>query len=130
MSIQYDKAMRRIKEIDKLACDANSLWRSLETLKYSIAREHRIIDVQLKKESVFVEEPASDLLFADAITLAKGCSDYGGGHMTAATRNAFQHGIQTVVNVLEGVAAKGGLDSQSSAVMRVGAEIEAGEVAS
>lgn len=64
-----------------------------------------------------------ELTFRDALTLAKGCRDYGGGWRTDAQAEIYLHGIQTVVNVLESVLSKG-FDSQTAAVFAVGKEGE------
>ena len=49
-----EKAMKRIKYLDKLACAANSLWEALEALKRQEAEEANISDAQLRAAGVFV----------------------------------------------------------------------------
>lgn len=58
-----------------------------------------------------------------AINLARGCTDYGGGHR-GAEREAFQHGILTVVSVLEAAAA-GDNSYQLRVVETIGRELPA-----
>jgi hypothetical protein len=52
-----------------------------------------------------------ELSFEDALNIARGCTDYGGGHHDDGKMDAYQHGIQTVINALE-AAKKNSLDSQ------------------
>lgn len=62
-----------------------------------------------------------------AITLAKGCVDYGGGYRTKEELEIYHHGIQTVVNVLEAwnkSVSTGQNDMQLNAVQATGARIE------
>lgn len=60
---------------------------------------------------------SSGLDYSSAITLAKGCADYCGGY-SGENLDAFQMGIQTVVNVLE--KAQKGWDTQIDAVWQMG----------
>lgn len=48
----------------------------------------------------------NDLKFNDAVRIARGCFDYGGGHRDR-DREIFHHGIQTVVNALEATEKSG-----------------------
>lgn len=57
----------------------------------------------------------------DAVVMARGCTDYGGGYH-GQEYQAFQDGIGTVVAVLERWA-EGEWDSQLAAVWRVGVEV-------
>ena len=59
-----------------------------------------------------------ELTFADAIILAKGCHDYNGGNKDPKSHDIYHHGIQTVINVLEG--AEKNWDTQISAVYMIG----------
>jgi len=60
----------------------------------------------------------------DAITIAKGCLDYGGGYRCDEDLlKAFHHGIQTVVNALAAAkkaAETGADDTQVNALRRMG----------
>lgn len=57
------------------------------------------------------------LTFADAISIARGCTDYGGGYRSDAEQfEIYQHGIQTVINALTR-AAKGGLNNMQVRVL-------------
>lgn len=62
----------------------------------------------------------SEPTFRDAVRLARGCKSYGGGHHTDGMMNAYQHGIQTVINVLEAVE-QAGYDMQTSHLWHEGA---------
>lgn len=64
-------------------------------------------------------EMASALAFQDAVTVARGCTDYGGGHHNDGHMEAFQHGIQTVITALE-ATAKNPHDSQVTALRQIG----------
>jgi hypothetical protein len=56
-----------------------------------------------------------------ALTVARGCVDYGGGYRADEARLAiFHHGIQTVVNALEAARTKGMKDTQVAALYSVG----------
>jgi hypothetical protein len=71
----------------------------------------------------------SDLNFSDALSMAVGCKDYGGGYH-GEEWEIYQHGIQTVINVLT-KANKNGIDGnlQLQIVKSIGAkELENKEV--
>ena len=72
--------------------------------------------------------PVSVLGFGDALRIARGCTDYGGGHHTDGHMEAYQHGIQTVINALAGAAKYGLKDPQNAALWRMGAEKPNSEV--
>lgn len=63
------------------------------------------------------------LSFGDALCLARGCTDYRGGHHGDAYE-AFQHGIQTVVNVLTAAQKKGLSEYQIAVVHAIGSEVQ------
>lgn len=65
----------------------------------------------------------TELTFDDALCLARGCSDYGGGHYGDAYE-AFQHGIQTVVNVLVAAQKNGLSEYQIAVVHAIGSEVQ------
>lgn len=63
------------------------------------------------------------LRFHDAVRIARGCLDYGGGHRSDGQMEAYHHGIQTVINALEAAEAQeptGELDSQLAMLHRMG----------
>lgn len=63
------------------------------------------------------------LSFNDAIAIASGCFDYGGGYRTNDGELAiFHHGIQTVVNALNGAKASGLSDMQSRVLHSLGSK--------
>lgn len=61
-----------------------------------------------------------NLTFTDAIRIARGCLDYGGGHHNDGQLEAFHHGIQTVINSLEAAAKNGLSDFQVLSLWRIG----------
>lgn len=65
---------------------------------------------------------SSELLgFGDAVRIARGCLDYGGGHRgDTGHLEIFHHGIQTVINALEAAEKKGLDDTQVAALWRMG----------
>ena len=66
-----------------------------------------------------------ELTFEDALRIARGCPDYGGGHRGNAEHyEIYQHGIQTVINALT-AASKTGLDDMQTRVLHsMGANVE------
>ena len=59
--------------------------------------------------------------FEDAIKIAKGCFDYGGGYRANEKELAiFHHGIQTVVNALEAMKKRGLKDTQVAVLHSIG----------
>jgi len=64
------------------------------------------------------------LTFQDAVRIARGCKDYGGGYRSDPLRlDAFHHGIQTVVNSLERAAESGMDDTQVAALHAIGSSV-------
>lgn len=61
-----------------------------------------------------------DPTFHDAVRIARGCTDYGGGHHYDGHMEAYQHGIQTVINALESAERAGLRDTQVSVLHRIG----------
>lgn len=61
----------------------------------------------------------SQLTFDDAMRIAKGCTDYGGGY-SGDDYETYQHGIQTVINALTSAKSKGLADSQIRALHAMG----------
>ena len=49
----HERAMKRIRWIDKLSCDTYSLWNSLESLKEAIAEDAGISKNRLEAEGIF-----------------------------------------------------------------------------
>jgi len=73
----------------------------------------------------FVPEPPKPTVdFETALTLAKGCHDYNGGH-SGEKHGAYHHGIDTVINVLEGAKKK--WDLQVATIYQVGKEKDQAE---
>jgi hypothetical protein len=55
------------------------------------------------------------LTFDDALRIARGCTDYGGGHRHDPREfEVYQHGIQTVINALTAASERGLADTHSS----------------
>jgi len=64
----------------------------------------------------------AQLKFADALRIAKGCTDYGGGYRgDAALLEAYQAGIATVINALLAAQERGMADPQTRALHGMGA---------
>jgi hypothetical protein len=62
------------------------------------------------------------LQFADAVRIAKGCTDYGGGYRgDASLLEAYQAGIATVINALRAAQERGMTDQQVRALHGMGA---------
>ena len=66
-----------------------------------------------------------ELTFEDALRIARGCTDYGGGYGSNAEHfEIYQHGIQTVINALT-AASKTGLDDLQTMVLHsIGANVD------
>lgn len=63
-----------------------------------------------------------ELTFEDALRIARGCTDYGGGHRGNAEHyEIYQHGIQTVINALTAASKTGLDDMQTRALHSMGA---------
>jgi hypothetical protein len=63
-----------------------------------------------------------ELTFEDALRIARGCTDYGGGHCGNAEHyEIYQHGIQTVINALTAASKTGLEDMQTRALHSMGA---------
>ena len=61
--------------------------------------------------------------FGDAVRIARGCLDYGGGYRSAEGHlEIYHHGIQTVINALEAAEKNGLADTQCAALWRIGRE--------
>lgn len=67
------------------------------------------------------KKDAPDLDYSSAIRLAKGCADYCGGY-SGDNLEAFQRGVQTVINVLE--SAQKGWSTQIDAVWKIGSDVD------
>jgi hypothetical protein len=68
--------------------------------------------------------------FADALRIARGCTDYGGGYRGDDEEFAiYQHGIQTVINSLTAAAERGLADTQVLALHAMGAPALAPSIA-
>ena len=65
--------------------------------------------------------PVCVLSHDDALKIAKGCFDYSGGYRAdKGELEIFHHGIQTVINALEGARKTGLSDLQSRVLHRIG----------
>lgn len=61
--------------------------------------------------------------FDDALRIARGCTDYGGGHRGNEEHFAiYQHGIGTVITALTAAAERGLADTQIRVLHRIGSE--------
>lgn len=67
------------------------------------------------------EQKRMALTYDDAVRIARGCFDYGGGYRSNDGEMAiFHHGIQTVINALEGAQKSGLSDLQSQVLHHLG----------
>jgi hypothetical protein len=64
------------------------------------------------------------LTFEDALQIARGCKDYGSEYRSGDHYEAFQHGIQTVINLLDRTKFSGIKDPQIARIYAIGAEPE------
>lgn len=72
-----------------------------------------------------------ELTFEDALRIARGCTDYGGGFRGNAEQfEIYQTGIQTVINALTAASKTGLDDMQTMALYSIGANAEASGVRS
>ncbi len=63
-----------------------------------------------------------NLTFEDALRIARGCTDYGGGYRGNTEHyEIYQHGIQTVINALTAASNSGLEDTQVAALHAMGA---------
>ena len=67
------------------------------------------------------QQAAPALGFNDAVRIARGCTDYGGGHRGKDAYEVYQHGIQTVIAALEAAQRSGLEDTQVRALHCMGA---------
>ena len=67
-----------------------------------------------------------ELTFEDALRIARGCTDYGGGHRSNPEHyEIYQHGIQTVISALTAASKTGLEDMQTRALHAMGANAAA-----
>ena len=67
-------------------------------------------------------ENEMELTFDDALRIARGCTDYGGGHRSNQEHyEIYQHGIKTVITALTAAANNGLEDTQVKALHVMGA---------
>ena len=65
----------------------------------------------------------SSLTFDDALRIARGCLDYGGGYRSdPALFEVYQEGIRTVICALESAQKTGLSDTQIRALHQIGGE--------
>ena len=62
------------------------------------------------------------LTFDDAVRIAQGCTDYGGGYRGTPEFDAYQDGISTVIAALKAAEKRGVEDTQVAALHRIGAD--------
>ena len=56
----------------------------------------------------------------DVLAVIKGCWDYGGGYRGEPGMEAYRHGMQTVLNAMNGALKSEPSDHQSNAVLAMG----------
>lgn len=62
------------------------------------------------------------LTFEDALQIARSCKDYGSEYRSGEHYEAFQHGVETVFNVLDHTKLSGIKDPQIARLYAIGAE--------
>lgn len=68
---------------------------------------------------------ADQLGFDDALKIAKGCMDYGGGYRSNQDElEIYHHGIQTVINALTGAKERGLTDLQTGTLHAIGSRTD------
>lgn len=68
------------------------------------------------------------LTFEDAVRIARGCTDYGGGYRSNPEHyEIYQNGINTVINALTAASKTGLDDTQTRALHSMGADHTAGK---
>lgn len=66
-----------------------------------------------------------NLKFEDALRIAQGCTDYGGGYRGNSEHyEIYQHGIQTVINALVAASKTGLEDTQVATLYTIGSFIK------
>jgi hypothetical protein len=83
------------------------------------AEAHRIAEPEAQ-----AAQSATLLPFSDALRIARGCTDYGGGYRCTEHYGAYQDGIKTVIASLEAAFRKGLSDPQVAALRAIGAQEE------
>lgn len=108
--------MTLLAEFEKLALAAHEFhpgeWKDC---KFTFCRERWVMF-----QTSLPVASAVGLSFNDAVRIARGCTDYGGGHRSDGMMDAYQHGIQTVINALEAAERNGLEDSQIAVLHHIG----------
>lgn len=119
--------------------EANKTALGNEPLAYGVIRnleDARNAADQARKDGLLGFYPAStvvldmalsrllhSLSFDDALKIAHGCTDYGGGYRGNQEHyEIYQHGIQTVINALMAASKNKLDDAQVSVLHRIGAD--------
>ena len=93
---------------------------------YNRERDHEEIEAEAREEGM----SAGRLTLADAIQIARGCLDYGGGYRSSdRDLEIFHHGIQTVCNALTAAKEQGLGDTQVEALHSMGKAAQAEQAA-
>lgn len=83
-----------------------------------------------KARAALAASPAAQpvaLTFADAVRIARGCTDYGGGYRGTPEFGAYQDGINTVIASLEAAEKRGLADTQVAALFSIAADADAAQ---
>jgi len=94
---------------------------TLKRLQEAAAAKAELIDnfpalLQLAREALVARGKVERLL-----NVARGCHDFGGGHHGDGMMDAYQHGIQTVINALEAAVKNNPSDTQINVLEQIGA---------
>jgi hypothetical protein len=84
----------------------------------------KVAELEARIAELEAAQPAALLPFSDALRIARGCTDYGGGYRGTEHYGAYQDGIKTVIASLEAAFRKGLSDPQVAALRAIGAQEE------
>ena len=99
-----------------------------ENVQRSPSRDHYILNKERfmkQKTNADATSCASNCYASidDAITIANGCLDYGGGYRGTPELEIYHHGIQTVVTALKAAKRNGRSGTQVNALVMMGESV-------
>lgn len=96
-----------------------------QMVRYRMQEEIDELRAKLEAVEQSVQKPSFD----DALRIARGCTDYGGGYRGGDKFGAYQHGIGTVINALTAASLNGLEDYQVRTLHAMGAAQHASDCA-
>lgn len=107
-------------------CGSETLLRDCASpAKEAKAKEDLMTEVIILRAKVAQFQKELSLERNYFLTLARGCTDYQGGHHDDNAQGIYQHGIQTVINVMESAVKckeEKTTDTQIIAIERIGSQ--------